>query len=314
MGHLSECALRVTPPSLVVLDKWCTPRWNPRFAVTCLEPLERGGLTDPHTRPHKGVGPGGTGSLDFSSAFFKRYCRIRVASETVCSRCAVTLDTSRSQPREQSAACACDLESIVSPVKCVCALDFFLFFPCRAHRGNLAEARAGRDERPTRAGGAPLRLFGVYKHALLGSKSLPRMGLARAGICVLRSTHLEEPLFEFTVLIVQPTGQFRPQGRTANSPITTLDQSTVEGNELRASAQPQKRNTCSVGPTTNWSLAAIAPARHDHQHHRASETIQHFEPHLITALPLVKLACAKIHTTYGQVRGTLRTFVVCCML
>ena len=98
----------------------------------------------------------------------------------------------------------------------------------------------------------------------------------------------------------------------------------MEGTDLHASVQPQKRNARNVVPRTSCEKCvgelkphSAAPARHDHQHQGGGKraTIQLFEPHLNTALPHAQRERVPLsrHLTAGRV-GYLRMYVVCCML
>ena len=93
-------------------------------------------------------------------------------------------------------------------------------------------------------------------------------------------------------------------------PPTT--QRNMEENDLHAGVKPQKRHACSVVPRTNctknawenWSFAAIAPARHDHQRQRSKRNCS--APHVaceLCASSCATFACAEIQTTNGRARG-----------
>ena len=90
-------------------------------------------------------------------------------------------------------------------------------------------------------------------------------------------------------------------------PPTT--QCTMEGNDLHASVQHQKRKTCSVVPRTYWEtcVGELEPRRDCSGAPRSSapwgqsKLFKHFESHSCATF-----ACTKMQTTDGQARGSTR--------
>ena len=118
---------------------------------------------------------------------------------------------------------------------------------------------------------------------------------------VVKSTveRMTKPLFECTVLTAPCT---------TNEPTTTNDP-THHGRERFACK-------CTASEAQCMCLKRLLLRATNVSAKGANETIQLFEPHLITALPPVRtLACAKLQTTSGVPSNVCCVLcVVCCLL